>query len=60
MPATSMKSVVVDMTLFDWDGDVPLNHSFRSTVIYEMHIAGFTRHPDSGASELNRGTYQAW
>ncbi|WP_245817853.1 hypothetical protein [Granulicella rosea] len=55
-----MKSVVVDMTLFDWDGDVPLNHSFRSTVIYEMHIAGFTRHPDSGASELNRGTYQAW
>jgi len=55
--ATSMKSVVADMALFDWEGDAPLNHSFRTTVIYEMHVAGFTRHPNSGVSKANRGSY---
>lgn len=55
--ATSMKSVVVDMTQFDWQEDAPLNHSFRTTIIYEMHIAGFTRHPNSGVSRANRGSY---
>jgi len=55
--ATSMKSVVADMNLFDWEGDEPLNHSFRSTIIYEMHIAGFTRHPNSGVSQTKRGSY---
>nr|WP_232298979.1 glycogen debranching protein GlgX [Granulicella tundricola] len=55
--ATSMKSVVADMAAFDWEGDIPLGHSFRTTIIYEMHIAGFTGHPNSGVSETNRGTY---
>jgi glycogen operon protein len=26
-------------------------------VIYEMHVAGFTRHPSSGVAPVNRGTY---
>lgn len=40
---------------FDWGHDhrphVPMNR----TVIYEMHVGGFTRHPSSGVS--NPGTY---
>lgn len=52
-----MKSVVADLSLFDWEGDKPLNSHFRDTVIYEMHVAGFTRHPSSAVSEANRGTY---
>jgi glycogen operon protein len=55
--ATSMKSVVADLRVFDWEGDRPLKHSFRATVIYEMHVAGFTRHPNSGVTETKRGTY---
>jgi isoamylase len=55
--ATAMKSVVTDLTMFDWEGDVPLNRAFRSTVIYEMHVAGFTRHPNSGIAPAKRGTY---
>jgi isoamylase len=55
--ATSMKSVVADLDLFDWEGDRPLKRSFRETVIYEMHVAGFTRRPDSGVSLHDRGTY---
>jgi glycogen operon protein len=55
--ATSMKSVVADLTTFDWEQDTPLNRPFRKTVIYEMHVAGFTRHPSSGVAPANRGTY---
>jgi glycogen operon protein len=55
--ATSMKSVVADLSAFNWEGDRPLHRSFRETVIYEMHVAGFTRHPNSGVAPANRGTY---
>jgi isoamylase len=55
--AVSMKSVVVDPTAYDWEGDAPLRRSFASTVIYEMHVAGFTRHPSSGLAPELRGTY---
>jgi glycogen operon protein len=55
--ATSMKSVVADLSTFDWEGDRPLKHPFRATVIYEMHVAGFTRHLNSGVTETKRGTY---
>jgi isoamylase len=55
--ATSMKSVVADLDSFNWEGDRPLNRSFKTTVIYEMHVAGFTRHPNSGVTIANRGTY---
>jgi glycogen operon protein len=55
--ATSMKSVVADLSIFDWEGDRPLKRSFRMTVIYEMHVAGFTRHPNSGVAKDKRGTY---
>ena len=55
--ASSMKSVVADLSTFDWEGDTPLKRPFRRTVIYEMHVAGFTRHPDSGVAAAKRGTY---
>jgi isoamylase len=52
-----MKSAVVAIAAYDWEGDAPLHRSFASTVIYEMHVAGFTRHPSSGVSDELRGTY---
>ncbi len=55
--ATSMKSVVADLSLFDWEGDKPINRLFRNTVIYEMHVAGFTRDPSSAVTPANQGTY---
>ena len=45
-----MKSVVSDLTAYDWEGDERLNRSFAQTIIYEMHVAGFTKHPNSGVS----------
>jgi isoamylase len=55
--AIAMKSVVVDPETYDWEGDAPLRRPFAATVIYEMHVAGFTRHPSSGVAAERRGTY---
>ena len=55
--ATAMKSVVADLTPYDWEGDAPLKRPFARTVIYEMHVGGFTRHPNSGVAPEKRGTF---
>jgi isoamylase len=55
--AAAMKSVVVDPGAYDWEGDAPLAWPASRTVIYEMHVRGFTRHPNSGVGEQTRGTY---
>ncbi len=55
--ATSMKSVVADPTRYDWEGDRPLQRPFAQTIIYEMHVRGFTAHPSSGVAPAKRGTY---
>jgi len=54
----AMKSVVVDPHACDWEGDAPLRLPYSRTVIYELHVAGFTRHPNSGLSPELRGTYR--
>ena len=46
--ASAMKCVVVGSSTYDWAGDRRLQHPFNETVIYEMHVGGFTRHPSSG------------
>ena len=56
--ATAMKSVVVDPSLYDWEGDTPLRRPSSQTIIYEMHVKGFTRHPNSGVPEETRGTFR--
>jgi len=55
--STAMKSVVVDTTRYDWEGDAPLRRPPSRTIIYEMHVRGFTRHASSGVAEPKRGTY---
>jgi glycogen operon protein len=55
--AQAMRSVVVDPRTYDWEGDRPLRRPYEKTVIYEMHVGGFTRHPNSGVAPEKRGTY---
>ena len=55
--ATALKSVVADVGAYDWEGDEPLGRPFTHTIIYEMHVGGFTRHPSSGVAPNRRGTY---
>jgi isoamylase len=56
--ATAMKSVVVDCSAYDWEGDTPLRTPTGRTIVYEMHVRGFTRHPSSGLPEATRGTFR--
>jgi glycogen operon protein len=55
--ATSFKSVVVDPRAYDWQGDQPLHLPPTRTIVYEMHVRGFTKHPSSGLPDALRGTY---
>jgi isoamylase len=55
--AVAMKSVVLDPHQYDWEGDSPLRLPASRSIIYEMHVRGFTRHPSSGVSEEKRGTF---
>jgi glycogen operon protein len=54
--APAMPHSVVTDPAFDWGGDTPPGTSYADTVLYEVHVKGFTaRHPDV-PPEL-RGTY---
>jgi isoamylase len=56
--AHAMKSVVADTSTYNWEDDYPLRCSYPESVIYELHVAGFTRHPSSGIDAKKRGTYR--
>jgi isoamylase len=45
-----------DSERFDWQGDHPPRHE-ADTIIYELHIGGFTRNPNSGVKVEARGTF---
>ncbi len=49
--AEALKSVVVDTSNYDWEKDQHPRNAYASTVIYEMHVGGFTRDPSSGLEE---------
>ncbi|MEN8162752.1 MAG: glycogen debranching protein GlgX [Acidobacteriota bacterium] len=55
--ATAMRTIVTDRRGYDWEGDTPLRRPYSDTIIYEMHVGGFTRHPSSGVEPSLRGTY---
>jgi isoamylase len=56
--AQCLKSVVVGRDTYDWEEDSPIHRPFAKTVIYEMHVGGFTQHPNSGLPAHLRGTYR--
>jgi isoamylase len=53
--ATSMRSVVIDISDYDWEGDCPLRRPMSETIIYELHVGGFTKSPSSGCK--HSGTF---
>ncbi len=53
--AATPKSVVVDST-FDWEGDRPPGIPWTRTVIYELHVRGFTK-LNQAIEPSQRGTF---
>ncbi len=56
--APAMPRCVVVHDEFDWEGDTQLRTRWRDTVIYEVHVKGFTQLHDR-VPEHQRGTYAA-
>ncbi|MFZ5869451.1 MAG: glycogen debranching protein [Actinomycetota bacterium] len=52
-----MKSVVTDLAAYDWEGDQPIGRRWGRTVVYELHVRGFTASPSSGVRPPLAGTY---
>jgi len=46
--AASAPKCVIAHADFDWQGDQTLRHPWESTVIYELHLRGYTIHPGAG------------
>ncbi|MBW2283042.1 MAG: glycogen debranching protein GlgX [Deltaproteobacteria bacterium] len=51
-----MRGLVLENNAYDWEGDGHLNRPMEETVIYELHVGGFTKHPSSGAD--HPGTFR--
>ncbi|MEO0646063.1 MAG: glycogen debranching protein GlgX [Cyanobacteria bacterium J06650_10] len=54
--AAAMPKAVVSEAEFDWEGDQHPDISWDQTIIYEVHVRGFTKQNDKIPAEL-RGTY---
>lgn len=52
------KCVIIDDDAFDWEGDLPINRPLTESIIYEVHLKGFTASPTSGVK--NPGTYKGF
>lgn len=55
LPDLTRRGLVVDDD-FDWGDDQPLNIPLVDTIIYELHVRGFTQHSSSGVK--HPGTYK--
>ncbi len=44
---SAMKSLVVNSEIYDWESVHSPRNDPTETIIYEMHVRGFTRHPSS-------------
>ena len=52
---TAMRSVVIDTSDYDWEGDMPLKRPMNETIVYEMHVRGFTKSATSAVT--HSGTF---
>ncbi len=52
---SEVKSIVVDDSKFNWEGDKQLNIPLKDSIIYELHTRAFTK--DKSSSVKHPGTY---
>lgn len=52
--AENLRGVIIDDE-YEWQGDGPLNIPFDETIMYRLHVRGFTKHASSKVK--HKGTY---
>lgn len=55
--AECLKAVVTERDRFDFTSHPRPRHPWNKTVIYELHVGGFSKRADSGVSAEQRGTF---
>ena len=55
--AHCLKGVVTKRDYFDFKSHPRPKHSWNKTIIYELHVGGFTKSNDSSISESKKGTF---
>ena len=50
----NLRGTIIDDD-YDWEGDGPLHYPFDETIIYRLHVRGFTKH--KSAKSKHPGTY---
>jgi isoamylase len=53
----ALRGVVVNPSDYDWSGDRHPRTPYASSIICELHVGGFTNHPNSGVNKEKRGTF---
>ncbi len=54
-PEDSIRRSLYFNHLFDWEDDRPPQIPLKETIIYELHVRGYTQHPSSNV--INPGTF---
>ncbi|HEX2643703.1 MAG TPA: carbohydrate-binding module family 20 domain-containing protein, partial [Thermoanaerobaculia bacterium] len=57
--AAMPKSIVISDTSFDWTGDVRPGTDLKDSIVYEVHLRGYTKN-DATLSTTLRGTYDGF
>ncbi len=52
-----LKGVVTNRQNFDFESHPRPKHAWNKTIIYELHVGGFTKDPDSNISDSKKGTF---
>ena len=55
-PTSALRAEIAPADDYDWEGDRPLERTLDDAVIYELHVAGYTRHPSAGVE--SPGTFR--
>ena len=55
----SLRSIVTERELFDFESHPRPRHSWEETSIYELHVGNFTNHPKSNIKNAKKGTFSA-
>jgi pullulanase len=52
------KTLILDTSQYDWEGDKWLEYNLEDLIIYECHMRDLTAHPSSGVSPNLSGSYK--
>lgn len=52
------KTLILDTSQYNWQGDSPLQHKLEDLIMYECHIRDMTAHPSSGVTPELAGSYK--